>query len=103
MSAVTVIYVIREDLSKRASIANPVLRLLKDYIVNMAINLDLHVVNAGKHSSINDKLISKDEDAILDAMQKYKKDGFEVETIEEGEKLFLYTRRVVKEVAVQGS
>ena len=43
------------------------------------------------------------KDAILDAMQKYKKDGFEVETVEEGEKLFLYTRRVVKEVAVQGS
>jgi hypothetical protein len=36
-------------------------------------------------------------------MQKYKKDGFEVETVEEGEKLFLYTRRVVKEVPVQGS
>jgi hypothetical protein len=43
------------------------------------------------------------KDAILDAMQNYKKDGFEVETVEEGEKLFLYTRRVVKEVAVQGS
>lgn len=41
---------------------------------------------------------SKEE--ILDAMQKYKKDGFEVETYEEGDKLFLYTRRVVKEVVV---
>ena len=74
MSAVTVIYVIREDLSRRASIANPVLRLLRDYIVNMAFNLDFHVVNAGKNSSINDKLISKDEATILDAMETLHKD-----------------------------
>jgi len=40
------------------------------------------------------------KEAILDAMQKYKKDGFEVETYQEGDKLFLYTRRVVKEVIV---
>jgi hypothetical protein len=40
------------------------------------------------------------KDAILDAIQKYKKEGFEVETHEEGEKLFLYTRRVVREVFV---
>jgi len=42
------------------------------------------------------ELSSKEE--ILDAMQKYKKDGFEVETYQEDDKLFLYTRRVVKEV-----
>ena len=41
---------------------------------------------------------SKEE--ILDAMQKYKKDGFEVETYEEGDKMFLYTRKVVEEVVV---
>jgi hypothetical protein len=41
---------------------------------------------------------SKEE--ILDAMQKYKKEGFEVETYEEDDKLFLYTRRVVKDVVV---
>ena len=40
------------------------------------------------------------KDAILDAMQKYKKDGFEVETYEEDDKLFLYTRRVVKDVVI---
>ena len=74
VSAVTVIYVIREDLSRRASIANPVLQLLRDYIVNMALNLDFHVVNAGKNSSINDKLISKDEATILDAMETLHKD-----------------------------
>jgi hypothetical protein len=49
VSAVTVIYVIREDLSRRTSIANPVLRLLRDYIINMAINLDLYVANPGKN------------------------------------------------------
>jgi hypothetical protein len=36
------------------------------------------------------------KEAILDSLQKYKKDGFEVETIEEDGKVFLYTRRVVK-------
>jgi len=40
------------------------------------------------------------KEAILDAIQKYKKEGFEVETHEECEKLFLYTRKVVKEVVV---
>jgi len=40
------------------------------------------------------------KEAILDAIQRYKKEGFEVETFEEGEKIFLYTRRVVKEVVV---
>ena len=34
-------------------------------------------------------------------MQKYKNDGFEVEVLEEGGKIYLYTRRVVKEVIVQ--
>jgi hypothetical protein len=78
-SAVTVIYAIKEDLSRRASIANPVLELLKKYIINMAINLNLHVVNASKDSSItfkniNDKLNSKDEDAILDGMKALHRD-----------------------------
>ena len=44
------------------------------------------------------------KEAVLDAMQAYKKNGFEVELLEEGNKLLLYTRRVVKDVsAVQGS
>ncbi|MBN1625547.1 MAG: hypothetical protein JW944_03395 [Deltaproteobacteria bacterium] len=44
------------------------------------------------------KFTSKEE--ILDTIQKYKREGFEVETFEEGENIFLYTRRVVKEVVV---
>ena len=35
-------------------------------------------------------------------MQKYKKDGFEVEMIEEEKKHFLYTCRVVTEIVVEG-
>jgi len=43
------------------------------------------------------------KEAVLDAMQAYKKNGFEVELLEEGDKLLLYTRRVVKDIAaVQG-
>ena len=37
-----------------------------------------------------------------DTMQKYKNDEFEVELIEEEKKHLLYTRRVVKEIAVEG-
>ncbi len=35
--------------------------------------------------------------------KKYKDDGFEVEPVEEGDQYFLFTRRVVKEVVVEGS
>jgi hypothetical protein len=38
----------------------------------------------------------------LEKAQKYKDDGFEVETYEENGKTYLYTRRVVKEVVVEG-
>jgi len=37
-----------------------------------------------------------------DTMQKYKNDEFEVELIEEEKKHLLYTRRVVKEIIVEG-
>jgi hypothetical protein len=37
-----------------------------------------------------------------DTMQKYKDDNFEVELIEEEKKHLLYTRRVVKEIVVEG-
>ncbi len=39
----------------------------------------------------------------LEKAQKYKDDGFEVETYEENGKTYLYTRRVVKEVVVAPS
>lgn len=34
-------------------------------------------------------------------METYKRDGFEVEVLEEGGKTYLYTRRVVKEAVVE--
>lgn len=35
-------------------------------------------------------------------VQKYNNDGFETEILEEGNKYFVFTRRVVKEVIVEG-
>ena len=39
----------------------------------------------------------------LEAAQKYKNDGFETEVIEKENKFFVFTRRVVKEVVIEGS
>lgn len=39
----------------------------------------------------------------LEAAQKYKNDGFETEVIEKGNKFFVFTRRVIKEVVIEGS
>lgn len=39
----------------------------------------------------------------LEAAQKYKNDGFEIEVIEKENKFFVFTRRVVKEVVIEGS
>ena len=35
--------------------------------------------------------------------QKYNNDGFETEILEEGNKYFVFTRRVVKEVVIEDS
>jgi hypothetical protein len=37
----------------------------------------------------------------LEKIQTYKNNGFEVETYEESGRIYLYTRRVVKELIVQ--
>lgn len=42
------------------------------------------------------------QEKALEKTQKYKDDGFEVETIEEDGKTYLYTRRVVTEVVLEG-
>ena len=39
----------------------------------------------------------------LESAQKYKNDGFETEVIEKENKFFVFTRRVVKEVVIEGS
>ncbi len=43
-----------------------------------------------------------DEKERREISQKYKEDGFEVEPVEEGDQYFLFTRRVVTEVVVEG-
>ena len=40
------------------------------------------------------------KETVLDTMQAYKKNGFEVELVGEDDKLLLYTRRVVENVVV---
>lgn len=49
-----------------------------------------------------DSVVYESRKEAQDVMQKYKSDGFEVEMIEEEKQLFLYTRRVVAEVVVEG-
>ncbi len=49
-----------------------------------------------------DGVVYKSKKEAEDTMQKYKKDKFEVELIEEEKKHLLYTRRVVKEIVVEG-
>lgn len=43
-----------------------------------------------------------DEKERREITQKYRDDGFEVEMVDEGGQYFLFTRRVVKEVVVEG-
>ena len=43
-----------------------------------------------------------DEKEVKETSQKYQGDGFEVEMIEEGGEYFLFTRRLVTEVVVEG-
>jgi len=38
---------------------------------------------------------------MMETKQKYQKDGFEVRVVEEDNRYFLFTRRVVKEVVVE--
>jgi hypothetical protein len=49
-----------------------------------------------------DRIDYPSKEKALEKAQKYKDDGFEVETYEENGKTYLYTRRVVKEVVVEG-
>ncbi len=43
-----------------------------------------------------------DEKSAKDVAQGYKKDGFETEVLEEDKKYYVFSRRVVKEVIVEG-
>ena len=43
-----------------------------------------------------------DEKSALDTAQEYKNNGFETEVFEEEKKYYVFTRRVVEEVVVEG-
>jgi len=43
-----------------------------------------------------------DEKSVLETAQKYKNDEFETEVFEEEQKYYVFTRRVVEEVVVEG-
>ncbi len=50
-----------------------------------------------------DGRVYTDEKERREISQKYKDDGFEVELVEEDNQYFLFTRRAVKEVVIEGS
>ena len=49
-----------------------------------------------------DKSTYEDKKSAEDAAKKYRGDGFEVEAMQEEGKYYVFTRRVVKEVVVEG-
>lgn len=49
-----------------------------------------------------DGVVYESEKEAMDMKEKYKNDNFEVEMIEEENRYLLYTRRVVKEIVLEG-
>jgi len=49
-----------------------------------------------------DNVVYESKKEAQDLMEKFKKDNFEVELIEEDKQFLLYTRRVVTEIVVEG-
>jgi len=65
------------------------------------MNPNLALVSDGKKFMWDGRSFENREEASREA-ESYQKSGFEVCTVEEGGKLLVYTRRVVKEVVVTG-
>ena len=63
--------------------------------------MDLARVFNGKKFMWDGKACTEEKEA-KEVGQKYKDDGFEVELVEEENQYFLFTRRVVTEVVVEG-
>ena len=63
--------------------------------------MDLARVFSGKKFMWDGKAYA-DEKEIKEISQQYRDDGFEVELVEEENQHFLFTRRVVEEVVVEG-
>jgi hypothetical protein len=49
-----------------------------------------------------DGVVYESKEKAQEVMEKYNKDGFEVELIEEEKQYLLYTRRVVTKIVVEG-
>lgn len=49
-----------------------------------------------------DGVVYESKEKAQEVMEKYHKDGFEVEFIEEEKQYLLYTRRVVTEIVLEG-
>lgn len=49
-----------------------------------------------------DGVVYASKEEAQDVLEKYKKDNFEVEFIEEEKQSLVYTRRVVKEIVLDG-
>ena len=58
------------------------------------------IINGKKY--MWDNVVYESKKEAQDIMEKYKKDNFEVELIEEENKYLLYTRRVVTEIVLEG-
>jgi hypothetical protein len=63
------------------------------------MNPNLALVSDGKKFMWDGRSIENREEASRVA-ESYQGNGFEVRTVEEGGKFFVYTRRIVKQVAV---
>jgi hypothetical protein len=58
------------------------------------------IINGKKY--MWDNVVYESKKETQDLMEKYKKDDFEVELLEEKNQYLLYTRRVVTEIVVEG-
>ena len=58
------------------------------------------IINGKKY--MWDNVVYESKKEAQDLMEKYKKDDFEVELIEEEKQYLLYTRRVVTEIVLEG-
>jgi len=63
--------------------------------------MDLARTFGGKKFMWDGKAYQNQKEA-KEVRQKYRENGFDVELVEEGGECFLFTRRVVKEVVVEG-
>jgi hypothetical protein len=58
------------------------------------------IINGKKY--MWDNVVYESKKEAQDLMEKYKKDNFEAELIEEENKYLLYTRRIVTEIVLEG-